>query len=52
MMNSNRAIAKNDIVTCRGFQVRVVSIDHSAGQAVVQLGKRQSIVNISDLKQS
>ena len=44
------AIAKNDIVTCRGFQVRVISIDHATGSAVVQLGKRQSIVNISDLQ--
>lgn len=43
-------IQKNDLVWVRGFQVRVLSIDYRTGSALVQLGGRQSIVNISDLR--
>lgn len=41
---------KGDTVWFRGFPVKVVSVDMQVDQAVVQLGKRQSIVNLSDLR--
>lgn len=47
-------IKANDLVTFRGFVVRVISIDYATGSAVVQSrtiqGLGTAIVNVSQLR--
>jgi hypothetical protein len=47
---SGSVVELGDLVRVRGFVVRVVSLDYRAQTARVQLGRKQSVVDLEDIE--